>query len=422
LNNTPLISSIDLNNSSLKKETIIHQSSLNPKIKEIISKINRTVVEKFFYELMSIGPRMTDTYGCKKAGNYIYNNFLECNLDSEKQEWSDFGNRWNPGFYQSNNIIGTLKGKNKDEKDVIIFNAHYDTVKDSIGANDDGSGVVGVLTAAYVLSQYNFNRTIKFVTFSGEEIGLLGSTNYAKQIYENDEDVLIEFNADMIGRAITREDGRNIRLSYSEDTEWIIKTMENINKSTNKFNLKIAGKYPYDRDAKRGGSDYFGFIKCGYESISVWEKAGDPYANTPDDKMFNVNISYLVNTTRIIAATIANIADTQAPPPSVTISTPKKGKVYYNDKIIKSLNSFKTIVFNDIWIYTDIKKYDSEIDRVEFYFDDKLECTREKIPYVWHLNKTSFGNHKITVKLFDEKGRNSTDQINIFYINFLKFR
>ena len=64
----------------------------------------------------------------------------------------------------------------------------------------------------------------------------------------------------------------------------------------------------------------------------------------------------------------------------------------------------------------------AEIDRVEFYFDDKLECTREQIPYVWHLNKTGFGNHKITVKLFDRQGRNSTDQINIFYINLLKFR
>jgi hypothetical protein len=365
---------------------------------------------------------MTSTYGCEKAAEYIHQNFQEFNLDSKKQKWTKFGNKFNPQLYNSENIIGTLKGNNIDDTDQIIFNAHYDTVRDSIGANDDGSGVVGVLAAAYILSQYSFNKTIKFVTFSGEEVGLLGSTFYAREAYLNNDDILIEFNADMIGRAITEEDGRNIRLSYSEDTEWIIDIMENINKSNDKLNLEISDKYPYDRDAKRGFSDYFGFLCYGYESISVWEKAGDPYANTPEDVYSNVNISYLVNTTRIIAATIAYIADIEDQPPRITISTPKKGKLYYEDRVLKTYKTDKTIVINDIWIYTDIKTYNSDIDKVEFYYDDNLEYTAEKIPYVCHLNKNSIRRHTVKTILYDKKGRTSEDQINFLYFNLLKSR
>jgi len=410
----------DKKNIKITQEDTIHDS--NQKITEIIDKINKSVVKKFYDELISIGPRMTSTYGCEKAGEYIYQNFQEFDLDAEKQKWSSFGNRYNPEFYHSENIIGTLHGNDIDDTDEIVFNAHYDTVRDSVGANDDGSGVVGVLAAAYILSQYSFDKTIKFVTFSGEEVGLLGSTFYAREAYLNNDDILIEFNADMIGRAITKEDGKKIRLSYTEDTEWIIDIMENINKSNDKLTLQISDKYPYDRNAKRGFSDYYGFIRYGYESISVWEKAGDPYANTPEDVYSNVNISYLVNTTRIIAATIAYIADIEDQPPKITISTPKKGKLYYEDRILKTYKTEKTIVLNDIWIYTDIKTYNSEIDKVEFYYDDNLEYTAEKIPYVWHLNKNSIRRHKVKTILYDKQGRTSEDQINFLYLNLLKSR
>ena len=199
-----------------------NEIKINPKIDEIIDKINYTLVKDFLYKLISFGPRMTSTHGCKITGDYIYNKFKEFGLDAEKRPWSGLGNRWNKGYYKSYNIVGTKNGTDKDDEEVIIFHSHYDTVKDSVGANDDGSGVVGVLTAAYILTQYDFNKTIKFVTFSGEEIGLLGSTYYAKEIYNENLDLLVGINADMIGKSISKEDGKKIRLSYSEDTDWII--------------------------------------------------------------------------------------------------------------------------------------------------------------------------------------------------------
>jgi aminopeptidase YwaD len=394
--------------------------NINQKITEIIKKINRTIVKNFLEELISIGPRMTNTYGCIKAGEYIYNKFQEFNLIAKKHEWSGFGNVYHLGFYKSNNIEGILQGNNVKEDEVIIFNAHYDTVEDTVGANDDGSGVVGVLSAAYVLSQYSFNKTIKFVTFSGEEVGLLGSTNYVKNLYENNKEILVEFNADMIGVANSKEGGRKIRLSYSEDTEWIIDILEDINNSNNDFHLSVADKYKYNRDSTRGYSDYFPFIQYGYESISFWQAGGDPNMHTPQDNLTNVNLSYLVNVTRIIAATIASIADIDDFPPRLEISSPKKGKLYFKDRIIKTFKSEKTTIINDILIYTDIKTVSSPIEKVEFYYDDKLEHTVNNVPYIWHLNKRSVGQHKIKAIVYDTRGRNSTDQISFLFINPLR--
>ena len=419
LGNLPLGSSINIKGNKIEKENI-NEESISLKIKEIINKINKTLIKNFLEELISIGPRMTGTYGCENAGEYIYNKFLEFSLDAEKHKWKGFGNIWHPGYYQSENIIGTLEGKNKKETETIVFNAHYDTVEDTVGANDDGSGVIGVLAAAYVLSQYNFNRTIKFVTFSGEEIGLLGSTNYVRDIYKNNEEILVEFNADMIGLAKTKDEGRKIRLSYSEDTNWIIDEMEKINKSTDKFHLQISAMYPYDRYADRGGSDYYEFIKHGYESISVWESTWDPKMHTPDDNITNVNISYLVNTTRIIASTIAKIADQTDIPPRIKIIAPKRNNIYISDKNIDLFKLQTTIVFNDIWIYTDVKKGNSPIKKVDFYYDGVHKETIENPPFVWHLNKNSVRKHKIKVVATDEIGRNSTDEIEFLYFNLLK--
>ena len=49
------------------------------------------------------------------------------------------------------------------------------------------------------MSQYTFNHTIRFVAFSGEEQGLIGSRHYAEDAYNNNESIVAVLNADMIG-------------------------------------------------------------------------------------------------------------------------------------------------------------------------------------------------------------------------------
>jgi len=70
---------------------------------------------------------------------------------------------------------------------------------DSPGANDNASGMAGVIEAARVLSQYNFPSSIIFVGLSGEEQGLFGGKIMAAQAKEEGWDIVGILNNDMIG-------------------------------------------------------------------------------------------------------------------------------------------------------------------------------------------------------------------------------
>lgn len=80
----------------------------------------------------------------------------------------------------SNNIIVEIKGT-KVPDEVVLVSAHFDAVPRSPGADDDASGVAGVMELARVLKDQPFERTVRFVLFTFEEVGLVGSAEYVRQ-------------------------------------------------------------------------------------------------------------------------------------------------------------------------------------------------------------------------------------------------
>ena len=87
------------------------------------------------------------------------------------------------GGYAGVNIVGVLPGQGKRAKQRYVLGAHYDSEQNP-GADDDGSGVAGLLEAARVLGQHQFNATVVFVAFDQEEARdngyAQGSQYYAK--------------------------------------------------------------------------------------------------------------------------------------------------------------------------------------------------------------------------------------------------
>ena len=69
----------------------------------------------------------------------------------------------------------------------------------SPGANDNASGMAGVIEAARVLSQYEFENSIIYVGLSGEEQGLYGGISLANYAIENNWEIIGVLNNDMIG-------------------------------------------------------------------------------------------------------------------------------------------------------------------------------------------------------------------------------
>jgi hypothetical protein len=407
--------------STIKPTESTIQTSTNPKIMEILEKVNETVVRGFLEELVAIGPRLTGTYGCEKAAEYIHNQFEEMGLETRYHTWRALGPLRNLRLFISQNVEATLPGIDESNDEIIIFNAHYDTVKKSPGANDDGSGVAAVLTAAYILSQYEFNRTIRFVTFSGEEINLLGSYEYVKDIYENNDDIFVEFNADMIGYTETDEGGKRAGLTTTLDAMWMTEDIKEISSNYN-IGLNLSTYITY-LGGERKGSDHYFFVQYGYESIAFWESEWNrTYFHTPEDTLEHVNFTYLTKMTKLIIGSLAHLADIENEQPQITIANPRKGALYFEDRKLKDFRDLKTMVIDDILICTEITQGDSPIDKVEFYYDDKLEYTDEEAPYQWRLNKLSLRKHTVTAIVYDEEGKTANDQVSFYYYNFNKKR
>ncbi len=418
---SPIISSAQISQTvpiSINKNNEI--SGLNTKVIQAIEMVNESLLRVFLEELVSIGPRRTGTYGCDKAAEYIYEQFEDIGVDARYHYWATINNQRPFRYYKSQNIEATLNGTNKECDEILIFNAHYDTVKNSPGANDDGSGVAAVLAAAYILSKFEFNRTIKFVTFSGEEVGLIGSRAYVKEIYENNEELLVEFNADMIGYVETAQGGKSVSLVPTEDAQWIVEDIKSVNENY-EINFNINIRNPIDPRGARGGSDYYDFVLYGYEVIAFWESEWNrDYFHCPDDSIENMNFSYFVNVTKLIVGSLAHLADmTEINHPTLRIASPKRGRLYFEDRTLKILKHHRTIVFDDVLICTEVEPGDSPIERVEFWYDGKLKFTDYEKPYQWRINQRSLRKHTIKAIAFDEKGRTSSDEINFRFVNLM---
>ncbi len=94
----------------------------------------------------------------------------------------DIATEFTDGPIVAENVVGEIEGAAHPEQ-VVLVGAHLDSWDLSPGATDDGTGVAAILTAAHAVhdSGVRPDRTIRFVLFTGEEQGLLGSQAYVKQ-------------------------------------------------------------------------------------------------------------------------------------------------------------------------------------------------------------------------------------------------
>jgi Peptidase family M28 len=105
------------------------------------------------------------------------------------------------------NTVATLKGTDPNDNRIFIISGHLDSrrtdvmdgTNDAPGANDDGSGSAAVLECARVMSKHSFPATVIFVTVSGEEQGLLGSTYMAKKARVQNWNIEAVLNNDIMG-------------------------------------------------------------------------------------------------------------------------------------------------------------------------------------------------------------------------------
>ena len=111
----------------------------------------------------------------------------------------------------SHNLVATIKGNEKPEE-VVCFTAHYDSVRFSTGAYDNGTGSVTILELLHYYVKNAPKRTLKFIWCGSEEMGLLGSHAYVNSHKEELENYKLCINVDMTGVPL----GKDIAVCTSE--------------------------------------------------------------------------------------------------------------------------------------------------------------------------------------------------------------
>ncbi|KYK27870.1 hypothetical protein AYK20_01940 [Thermoplasmatales archaeon SG8-52-1] len=301
----------------------IEIQSSDGEIIELIEQLDVEMLLGYLENLTSFGPRVTGTEECSVAADYIYSEFEDVGFDVRFHNWEYYG-------YSDRNVEATFPGVDVTSDEIYIICGHYDSVPGSPGADDDASGVATLMAIGEIFSNYSFNHTIRFVAFSGEEQGLLGSHVYAEEAALNEDNIVAVLNADMTGYAITEVHGNNVRVFEDDFSVWITDFMDDVAVQYNDYirlNVVPSG-YTW-------GSDHYSFWENGYCAIFAHEYEFNPYWHTPSDTIDNMNLTYFEKTSRLLLASLAELAqmgvDNSEPnPPSIVGPAIGKPEVSYN--------------------------------------------------------------------------------------------
>jgi len=256
-----------------------------------------------------------------KTASYISEQFASFGYQVTRQTFLYTGTS-----YQ--NIIAELMGGPCPGK-VLIVGAHYDSVRTTPGADDNASGVAGLLGLARALAGAMMERTIRFVAFALEEWPVYRSRNmasyqYAQSLREKNEHVDGMICLEMIGYFCDREGCQHypfpfMNRVYPRSGNFISMVG---NRESRPFTKRIATYFQRGTDLPVvtlnapaivlgiDFSDHWSFNKFGYQALMVTDTALFRYApyHTPQDTWEKIDYDRMARVVRGLQRVVAEIA------------------------------------------------------------------------------------------------------------------
>jgi hypothetical protein len=223
------------------------------------------------------------------------------------------------------NVAGLLRGSDPALKDTyVIVSAHYDHigVRDNCapgadcinnGANDDGSGTVSVIELASALSALNPRpkRSILFVTFFGEELGLVGSRFYGRNPLVPLAKTVAQINLEQVGRT---DDSEGPQVNRAALTGFDYTTIGSVFERAGAESGVTVYKHPTNSDAFFGRSDNQALADVGVPAHTVGVAFEFPDYHAVGDHWDKIDYANMERVVRTVAlATLMIAEDPQAP-------------------------------------------------------------------------------------------------------------
>jgi hypothetical protein len=226
------------------------------------------------------------------------------------------------------NVVGLLEGSDPTLKaEIVGLGAHLDHlgVQGGVvypGADDDGSGDTALLeiARAFHMNGQKPKRSLLFMAFCGEEMGLIGSGWYAAHpVFPNDK-MVAELQMDMVGRnSFGAQNGDQKRIDVEAENHDTIRLVGSKRISTDLHNTildmnKYVGfKFKYDAEDVYTRSDHYNFAKNGIP-IAFTFSGFHPDYHQPTDTIEKINFEKIANTARLYYLTAASISDNPVAP------------------------------------------------------------------------------------------------------------
>ncbi len=322
--------------------------SINPAIKRIVDGVSEERIAAIEKKLESFGTRNifsgTDdpARGIGAARRWIFEQFqsyspkLQVSFDTyqvkaHKRVFRDVELR---------NIVAVLRGSLHPDRQFVV-SGHYDSLHlvrkprstdpdaaddtpevdseksaampDAPGVSDDASGTAAVMELARVMSQYEFENTIVFVAFAGEEEGLVGSSLYAAKARKENRIIDGVFNNDIIGSVAAgngRLDNGRVFLFSEHPADSPSRQLARYIKEIGERYvpaMKVDTIFRHDRFDRGGDQTPFNYE--GYAAVRFTSPA-ENYSNqhTATDTFANTSPGYAARVTRINGAALASLA------------------------------------------------------------------------------------------------------------------
>jgi len=232
----------------------------------------------------------------ERAADYIRQEFINFGYAPEEQIYHLEGKPYR-------NIIAAKKGRVSPEREIIVC-AHYDSVTGSPGADDNASGVAGLLELARLLYNEELNKTVKFIAFTNEEppyfmTDVMGSFRYAQEARKRKDKIQGVLCLESIGYYSDKKGSQSYTLGlglFYPDKGNFISVVSNFSSrnllSSILKNFKKKSSFPIEGLVGSSFllpplafSDHWSFWKFGYKAVMVTDTAffRNPYYHMQDD-------------------------------------------------------------------------------------------------------------------------------------------
>jgi Zn-dependent M28 family amino/carboxypeptidase len=277
---------------------------LEKQMKAELSKMKKGMELDIEY-LQKLGPRNSENdtsyKQLRQSEEWIREKWESQGYTVKKQTFSYKGKEYS-------NLEIEIKGRIAPSE-IIIVSAQYDTLPDSPGANNNGSGLAILFQLSQLLRKHNPERTLRLLNFVNEEdpffgTEMMGSYQYAKSCRQRVEDIRVMLSLDALGVYKDEPGSQRLPFPFSifypdhgnflafignlQSRKYMVEVSKGFKKGSS-FPIKVGVAPEWAKGA--AWSDHSSFWKFGYPGIMVTDTGGfrSPYHTTKEDTMEKLN-------------------------------------------------------------------------------------------------------------------------------------